>query len=319
MRTYPTLREGESGNGDGNGGGSTILSGAQAATAQATTQQTATNGNEGVSQSFDFRSAIEESGSFKAGWHESLPDDLKPYAAEFGKYPNAVELLRGHANKAKMIGQRAEVKPPGADAKPEEVAAWRKTLGVPETPEGYGLKAPEKLPEGVQWSDEQAKEFSTLAHTLNLTPDQAQKLVEYDLKRVASIQAKGQENIQAYLQAQSKELSDKWGEKMQENTAKALAAAQLLGLDPKDPEIGNSAKMIQALHAASLLIKEDKLLGSGNSSGLTNVQQAEDIRRNPNNPWYKAYQGLEGTARQQEAEAFMRRLNGIPDSAAKSM
>jgi len=260
---------------------------------------------------FDFHSILDKSGSFKAGWHEALPEDLKEYAAEFGKYPNAIELLRGHANKAKMIGQRG-VKPPGAEAKPEEVAAWRKALGVPETAEGYGITKPESLPEGMQWDEATVGEFQSLAHELHLTPHQVQSLMAFDQKQKEGLVSKGRGNVDAYLQEQRGLLEAEWGDRIQENTARALRAAQFLGLDPDDAEIGNSAKMIRALHAASVLMQEDRLLGGHHSTaGLGGEAQAEDIRRNPNNPWHRAYLGHEGKERQQEAAEMMRKLRGV--------
>lgn len=263
---------------------------------------------------FDFHSILDRNGSFKAGWHEALPEDLKEYAAEFGKYPNAIELLRGHANKAKMIGQRTGVKPPGAEARPEEIAAWRKALGVPETPEGYAevLGKPESLPEGMQWDEATVGEFQSLAHDLHLTPHQVQSLVAFDQKQKEGLLEKGRSNLDGYLQEQRTILEKEWGDRLTENTSRALRAAQMLGLDPNDEELGNSAKMIRALHAASQLMQEDRLLGGHHSTaGLGAEAQAEDIRRNPNNPWHRAYLGHEGKERQQEAAEMMRKLRGM--------
>ena len=43
--------------------------------------------------------------------------------------------------------------------------------------------------------------------------------------------------------------------------------------------------------------------------------QAEDIRRNPSNPWHNAYIGKEGSAHQKEAAALMARLQGVQIAA----
>jgi hypothetical protein len=265
---------------------------------------------------FDFRSALDETGSFKQGWVDSLPADLKDYAGTLGKYPNVVELLRGHGNAQKLIGQRGNtgLKPPGPDAKPEEVAAWKKLIGVPDTPDAYGLKKPDQLPEGVEWNEEDVKGFQTLAHEIGLTPAQVQKLTEYDLARAGKMTASGKEKLTAFVNEQRDTLKKEWGDSFSNNVERALMAAQLLGLDPKDPEIGNSAKMIKALHSAAALIREDKFVSSNKVGlGLTGADQAEDIRRNPNNPWYNAYHGKETPERQREAQKLMMRLQGIKE------
>lgn len=298
--------------GDNGGGSATILStGAQPAPAPTPNQQ---GGDAGQSAQFDFRAHLDEQGNFKPGWHGSLPEDLKPYGESIGKYPNPVEMMRGLANAQKLIGQRKEVKPPGPDAKPEEIAAWRKTIGVPEaaTVEAYGIKKPEQLPEGVSWDDEAAKGFTTKAHELGLTPAQVQGLIAYDMERQGGAFGKSKAAIEAHVAAQREMLTKEWGDKFEENKARAMKTAQLLGIDPTDAEIGNSAKLIKALHAASSLIQEDKLLASDKVGlGLTGPAQAEDIMRNPNNPWNAAYWGKQGKEKQKEAQALIHRLNGV--------
>lgn len=309
----------DDGSGAGGGGSTTILGGdaggssqQQTTTTAAATTTTAATGGE-----WDFRSALDDKGAFKQGWVDTLPPDLKEYAGTLGKYPNAAELLRGHGNAQKLIGQRGApgVKVPGPDAKPEEVAAYRKAIGVPDDVAGYGLKKPDTLPEGVEWNEEQVGKFASLAHELGLTPAQAQKLVAFDTERMGKMSAGGKAKLEAFVNGQRDELKKEWGEQYQNNVGKALKAAELLGLDPKDAEIGNSAKMIKALHSAAALIQEDKFVASNKVGlGLTGADQAEDIRRNPANPWHAAYNGKEGKERQSQAQALMMRLQGVKDT-----
>lgn len=286
------------------GGGQTILNGDQSQQGEQQQQTPA---------AWDFRSALDDTGAFKQGWHESLPDDLKPYSGSLAKYPNAAELLRGLGNAQKLIGQRPqELKPPGPDATPEQKAAWFKTIGVPEKPEEYGLKKPDNLPEGVPWSDEDAAAFQAKAHELGLTPAQVQAIAAFDLERATKATAKGQGEITAYIEGQKTALKAEWGEKFEANRDKALATAQILGLDPNDAEIGNSAKMIKALHAASQLMSEDKFVSSDKAgTGMSRADQAEDMARNKLNPWHNALWGREGLERQKQAQELRARLLGV--------
>lgn len=306
----------EAGAGDAGGGSATILgdagAGGQQQSAAAAPAQNGTDGD-GNAVPFDFRQTLDDKGSFKQGWQDTLPDGLKEFSGILGKYPNPVELARALGHSQKLISQKQQAgKPPGPDAKPEEVAAWRKTLGVPDKPEDYGIKAPEKLPDGVKWDDAEAANFSKFAHEIGLTPQQAQKLIEYDVGIKANMYQAGSGKLAEYVEAQKKELAAEWGDKFQDNAARALNAAQILGLDANDPEIGNSAKMIKALYTASQLISEDKLVGSGRGgSGMTNKQMADDIMVNPSNPWNAAYMGKEGEARQKEAQKQRLNLLGV--------
>ena len=307
MKTFLFSPEG----GDGGGGGGTLLAGDAPNPTPSPTPTPPAGGGE-----WDFRSALDDKGAFKQGWVDTLPPDLKDYAGTLGKYPNVAELLRGHGNAQKLIGQRGApgVKVPGPDAKPEEVAAYRKAIGVPDDVTGYGLTKPEQLPEGVEWNEEEVGKFGALAHELGLTPAQAQKLVAFDTERMGKMNAGGKAKLDAFIAGERDALKKEWGENYQNNVGKALKAAELLGLDVNDAEIGNSAKMIKALHSAASLIQEDKFVASNKVGlGLTDMDQAEDIRRNPLNPLHAAFHGRETKERQLYAQQQIMRLSGVKD------
>lgn len=324
MKLFPKFileADGGDGGGSGGGGSTTLLSGG-ASSQPAQQQQQASNPNAddngNAGGSFDFRSLLDDKGGFRPGWDTSLPDDLKPHAGSLSKYPSPLELMRGHANAAKLIGQKSTLTPPAPDAKPEEIAkfndAIRAATGVPQKVEDYKIAMPEKLPEGVKLDDAQVKEFTALAHSLNIPPAAAQKLMEFDMKRMSALQQTGQAKLDEFVKAQGAELQKEWGEKMPENLSKAKRAAELLGLDINDPELGNNAKFIKAMHTAAGLMKDDKLIGTDTASVTSGgAAQAEDIRRNPNNQWHKAYHGKEGPERQREAANLIKRLHGVTE------
>lgn len=311
------ILEGEGGEGGSNGGGGTLLSrGSGGSGDGGGQQQQQQQGDEGGSSAWDFRSALDDKGNFKQGWDASLPDDLKPSAATLAKYPNPLELMRGHANASKLIGQKSTLKAPAPDAKPEEVAKFneqiRGVLGIPATPEEYKIAKPENLPQGLTWNDAEVGEFAKLAHSLNIPPAAAQKLVEFDMQRMQKLNASGEAKLNEFVKAQEAELRKDWGADFEVNLGKAAKAAQLAGFDLNDSELANNAKFVKAMLTVSNLIKPDALVGN-DKAGLVmdGKAQAEDIRRNTANPWHAAYMGKEGPARQQEAAALMMRLQGI--------
>jgi len=308
--------------GDGGGGGDgTLLSGGDPApTPSPTPNPTPTPGAE-----WDFRSALDDKGAFKQGWVDTLPPDLKDYASTLGKYPNVAELLRGHGNAQKLIGQKGAqgIKPPGPDAKPEEIAAFRKALGVPDDVAGYDIKKPENLPEGVEWNDEDVNGFKKLAHDIGLTPAQAAKLVEYDTARMGAKAVKGKEGLDAFVAGQRDALTKEWGDgydsKIQAAKLFAQEASDYLKVDLLKSGYANDATFIRlaeyAYQCSKDARKEDKFVASNKVGlGLTGADQAEDIRRNPANPWHAAYNGKEGKERQAQAQALMMRLNGVKDA-----
>jgi len=317
MTLYPRfILEGEGGEGGSNGGGGTLLGGAAstAASTATTTTTVAKTGDEGTSSpAWDFRSTLDDKGNFKPGWDTGLPDDLKPSAAALAKYPNPLELMRGHANASKLIGQKSTLKAPAPDAPAAEVEKFnsqiREVLGVPAKVEDYKIAKPDKLPDGLTWNDAEVGEFAKLAHSLNIPPAVAQKLVEFDSVRMAKLYQTGQAKLDEFVKSQEAELRKEWGVDYDMNYERAVNAAQRIGFDLEKREFNDPVK---AMLIASRMMKPDALVGSDKSSSIMDGKaQAEDIRRNPNNPWHAAYMGREGPSRQKEASDLMMRLNGV--------
>jgi hypothetical protein len=317
MKTYPTFREADGGEGGGNGGGGTTLLGAADSTASTTASTTSATGqhsaDDATKAAFDFRSSLDAAGNFKADWQNSLPEELR---ASAGKYTSPLNLITGLHNANKLIGQKsAALTAPSPDAKPEDIAKHqanvRAALGIPEKLDDYKIAMPEKLPEGVTVDEKQVKEFSALAHSLGIPAATAAKLVEFNMKSMAGLQQGGQAKLQEFVKSQSDALQKEWGEKTPENIARAKSAAEKLGLDINDPQLGNNAPFIKAMFTASGLMKDDKLIGTDSASVTSGgPAQAEDIRRNPNNPWHGAFMGKEGPERAREAQGHVLRLQG---------
>lgn len=309
--------EGEGGDGGSNGGGGTLLGkGAGSGDGGGQQQQQQQQGGEGGASPWDFRTALDDKGNFKAGWDAFLPDDLKPSAATLAKYPSPLELMRGHANASKLIGQKTTLKAPAPDAPAEEVQKFneqiRGVLGIPASPDEYKITKPETIPDGLKWEEGDAKEFAKLAHSLNIPPAAAQKLVEFDMQRMAKYGEQGKAKLDEFVKTQEAELRKDWGADFEVNLGLAAKAAQVVGFDINDSELANNAKFVKAMLTVSRMIKPDALVGSDKASTVMDGKaQAEDIRRNTSNPWHAAYMGKEGPSRQQEAAAMMMRLQGV--------
>ena len=317
-----------SGDGGGSGGGSTLLGGAAGSQGGAgdATQQRQVSSSSGEADehskggAFDFRASLDDKGNFKQDWTKSLPDDLKQAEGVLSKYPNPVEALRGLANAQKLIGQKSTLKAPAPDAKPEEVEKFnsqlRDVLGIPQKAEDYKLTTPEKLPEGLTWDEAKAGDFAKLAHSLNIPPAAADKIAAWQMQQMAGMVDAGKAKLDAWVQSQTAELKKDWGADFDANLGKAAKAAQIAGFDLNDGELANNAKFIKAMLTVSNLIKPDALVGADKAGNVMDGKaQAEDIRRNPSNPWHNAFMGKEGPARQKEAAALMARLQGVQMAA----
>ena len=93
------------------------------------------------------------------------------------------------------------------DAKPEEVAAWRKDNGIPEAPDKYDLTGI-----AITESDKPIiSDFLKRAHDSNMTPAQARTAIEaYGAQRVSEQQQRAAKDVEQQQQALD-ELNKEWG------------------------------------------------------------------------------------------------------------
>jgi len=258
------------------------------------------SGNASQAGAFDFRTLIGDDGKFVAGYQDKLPDNLKEHGKHFSKYADPLQALQHTLNLQQLLGQKADaVVIPGADAPKEAWAPVLKRLGVPDSPEGYGLKVPENLPEGVKVDEAELKEFATFAHGLGLTPQQVAKLQEFDLGRAAKSVSGSAEQAQAIeaqeFTKQKEILTKEWGNGPEAIKKNALAerAALTFGFSPeevKSDPLFRNARFVMTLARAGAAMSEDTLVkGSDlNSTGGLKAR-ASDVINNPQNPMYAKY------------------------------
>lgn len=102
------------------------------------------------------------------------------------------------------------------DAKPEEVAQWRKDNGIPEAPDKYDLKFDSGLVIGEE-DKPIIDEFLKSAHGANYTPEQAKGAIEWWYKdrerQVQTLQTKDSKDKDATLDA----LNAEWGKEFRTN------------------------------------------------------------------------------------------------------
>lgn len=300
---------GEDTGGEGASGGTLLTGGADAGSSEGqqagsvdggTGQtQTQTQDSQSGSQAFDFRTLINDEGEFQDGWIDKLPENLKEHSKHFSKYKSPIHALEHTRNLQQLLGQKAEaVVIPKEGASQEEWATFRSKMGIPETPEGYDLKPPEELPEGVTVDENDLKEFAGLAHEIGLTPQQVAKLQEYDLGRFGKLASSSEEQA---LAIEAKELADnqeilkkEWGSgpEMQEKITLATRAGMTLGFSKEelttDP-IFRNAKVVKMLANVGSQMKEDTLATGSEGSPESLGAKAKDIINNKSNPEYERY------------------------------
>ena len=205
------------------------------------------------------------------------------------KGPNVEALAKSYDVAQRALGRKAQaVVPPTEKSTPEEVAEYRKALGVPETPEGYNLK-PEQLPEGVTWDDNVAKRAAELAHKHHIPAAAMQEFMQFDMERAALMNQAAVNMIEQQLESGRAELQKVWGDKMPEKIELARRAAVTAGVDPSsqgfvDPQV------VKAIVSLAEKLSDDKLV-AGDQTGVSSTRaRARDIMTNQANPLYARYQ-----------------------------
>jgi len=234
---------------------------------------------------------LNSDGTFVEGWPDLLKgDSYAETRATAANYKDLPSLLKGLKDSKSAAMQRLDgmVKLPGAEASPEDIAAYRTAIGVPETVDGYQFDAT-GLPEGNEIDAEIFGEFAALAHSQNLTPAQVNEITKFQVGLEGRMAAENAQMEEASLAEQKQVLETAWGAKFQENFMLAQRAAKTFGLEPDNPVFKNAdAVMAFAKVAASL--SEDRLVsGEQISNRLSPEHQADDIMSNSANPLNAAY------------------------------
>ena len=229
---------------------------------------------------------VNPDGTFGDKWLDALPDDAKDYKDTLAKYKSVPDMAKALANANALIGKKLGV--PNEKSSPEEVAAFRRAMGVPESLEEYKF-APDSLPEGMTWSDDMAKPYAEIAHKHGIPPAAMKELVTQHAKtEMFKLEA-----IQATYEKQRTEavatLQKEWGNDFGKNIGLAKQAAKLAGVDANshgfsDPEV------VRGFVRMAQMMSEDKVGRSmGGTEFMTGAARAKDIMSNPDNTWHKRY------------------------------
>lgn len=222
------------------------------------------------------------------------------------------QLAISYANLEKAFSSKSQApKKPGADASPEDQAKYfsdlRKFTGAPEKPEDYGLKAPDKLPEGVEWNAELAGKAASIAHKYSVPPEALQELINLNNENISGLVEKSQAMQQEQVDAMVAELNAEWKDNAKDNWQRANRGAIALGVDLEASGLGNNPHFIRAALRFDEMIGDDKGLVSSDSQA-TYKEQIERLQKSDD--WW----GKNGPEAQMKAQE---RLKGLFDASQK--
>jgi len=225
--------------------------------------------------------------SFNEGWTDQLTGDHEQFRDMAGQFKDIPGLLKSYHDTRAKLSQRVQA--PGEDATPEERAAWKANLGVPDSVDGYEIQIPEKLPEGVELSDGDFDSFKKFAFDNDLSVNQVNKLIEYQIGVEGDMMSQINQEMKAQQEATEKQLQQEWGSEWTKKKELAERAAETFGLGA-DHELMSNPDVLRMLSQIAPAIGEDKLVSKDDVAGIKSPgDMAYDISRNSDNPYYEAY------------------------------
>lgn len=240
-----------------------------------------------------------------ADWRSAIPEDVRSHPA-LSSFKDVGALAKSYVEAQKMIG--GSVRIPGPNAKPEEVAAFRAKLGVPESPDKYELRVNESV-RGIL-DEKIVGGFRQAAHKLGIPPQAAQGLLDW----YSNVLAEGQRSIVQQAKVTEAELKAEWGDALYDrNIALAQRVVREMGGDElmmflDQTGLGNSVPLIKMLARVGHLLAEDGHV-PGEVEGILSADEAKrkiaEVMADPNHPYHAKNASKPGHA---DAVAEMSRL-----------
>lgn len=197
-------------------------------------------------------------------WRKQIPEEFKNDTT-LAQIKDLPDLIKGYANSQRVIGKKRVVLP-GADNKPEEVAEFRKAIGVPETPDAYGVTKV-KLPDGINIATESLSAFEKTAHEAGLTPKQVESVMGFYLKDVEGQVKNYNTAMETQKATDIANLQKKWGKDFDTKIATAKIAAKHFGgdamLEKMDVSRNGGSDLIELFEKIGSNMLEDSSLVSG--------------------------------------------------------
>ncbi len=210
----------------------------------------------------------ESTDSTEFNFRDHVSDD---YKGKYEEFKDIDSLFKSYDNLVGKMGANPITKP-SEDATDEQKAEYRaalyKELGAPESADAYELALNEDTP----FDEAQLAKAKEVFANANITPDQAQMLMEFEEARYNEAIAARDEKIMADSEALKKE----WGADFDKNRTIAQSILkQTIGEDYAEQigELGNDVNFIKIVHSiASKAMSEESLQASGDQIKTDNPE-----------------------------------------------
>ena len=262
-------------------------------------------------------------GSLSEGdWRSVLPPDLQQEKT-LEKFKGVDGLAKSYVELEKDASRLRNAKGvivPGENAKPEDIDAFHKAIGRPDTPEDYGFTKPDNLPEGVAWDADRMAAYAKVFHANGIPKAAAHAIIQAHTEFVIQEAAADEKAQKEFLEASTVAIKKEWGKDFEANLAQSEAIIEkLFGSEfkslLKSTGLGNHPAVVRGMFKASQMIGEHALSTGDGSQGTKPTHTREGLISMKMDPRYHQ-PGKKDPAYIKEVEEYNRQLALIEDKWA---
>ena len=184
---------------------------------------------------------------------------MRPHADKFASPTDAV---KAHREAQRQISRMISV--PGDGASPEEIAKYRKAIGIPESPDGYRITIPDGLPDAIRPDDDASKamqaDFVGAMHAAGAPPAAVQAAVDWYYRTTAGVFEADVTAARDYRSATEESLRKEWGGDYDANMA--VADRFVKAYSDGGPSLGGRGLTDDSADLLALELKDGGVLGS---------------------------------------------------------
>ena len=195
-------------------------------------------------------------------WRSGLPDDLQRFAAHLETPSDAVRMAAGLRQKLSRA-----IFPPSEESSEDEVAVFRRKIGVPESPDAYNVSPPPELAPILAADPKNnlaARDFAEKMHAAGAPVAAVQAAADWYYERLADQTAEFARQRDAQIREAEENLLKEWGPDYERNLEYARRSAQSFGGDAlieclEQAGIGNDPVVFRALYRIGRELGEDEI------------------------------------------------------------
>ena len=203
-----------------------------------------------------------------ADWRVGIADEsLRKHAERFA---NLDDVLKANVESRQLLSRA--IQPLRKNAKADDVAAYRKAMGVPETIDGYVFDVPKDMDAAVLQTDEakaSLKSLAEVAHAHHIPGEAFKGLVGEYFRQIAAKEQAAIAADKAHAEESLAKLKTEWGPNTPKEMAFANRGAEWVfgqdfeafrGLkDAADRLIGDNPVMVKGLNKIGRAVSEDSI------------------------------------------------------------